>query len=671
MLSDFRLIVAWWFLVFLFSPSAWPLTFHFFSRFWDRDYAFAKIISLVLVTYLVFVAGVLKLLPFTSQNIIIIALLLFWVSRHFYPLPRFKKNWPAFIAEELLFFFLLTAWAYVRGFNPDIEGLEKFMDWGFINSMLRGHYFPPADIWFAGSPINYYYFGHLIYALLTKVSGISSAITYNLSLATVCALTFTAAFSLVSNLIFSSLFRPSSRVFIIGGLISALILTFGGNLHWLYKITKTSLINRQNFLTAASLYWYPDATRFIGFDPDVKDKTIHEFPLYSFVVADLHGHLNDIPVILFFLAFLFAVYLSRRQPKTPRGLLDWPLIVPSALTLSVAYMTNAWDLAVYGLFFGISFLLTNHFNFSKTFKNGIFVILLWYLFTLPYSVNFIPMIQGLRLADSRTPLYQLFILYGGFWLLCLPFFLVFIKYFKFKINTSDVFVLSLITTATVLIIIPELVYVKDIYIFEHRRANTMFKLVYQAFIIYSLSVGYILVRLKKFLLYKLIFLLVFAVHLTYPFFAIRSYYTGFGRYQGLWGLNFLKNHYPDNLAAINWLNSHVSGQPTILEAAGDSYTTFNQISVATGLPTVEGWLVHEWLWRGGYDQPGARAADVEQIYQSKNLALVRQLLQKYHVAYVIVGDKEREKYSHLRESTFPALGAQLVFASGETKIYKL
>ena len=40
-----------------------------------------------------------------------------------------------------------------------------------------------------------------------------------------------------------------------------------------------------------NMYWYPNATRFIH-------NTIHEFPLYSFVVSDLHGHVLDIPIVL-------------------------------------------------------------------------------------------------------------------------------------------------------------------------------------------------------------------------------------------------------------------------------------------------------------------------------------------------------------------------------------
>ncbi|HEX8924034.1 MAG TPA: DUF2298 domain-containing protein, partial [Patescibacteria group bacterium] len=304
------------------------------------------------------------------------------------------------------------------------------------------------------------------------------------------------------------------------------------------------------------------------------------------------------------------------------------------------------------------------------------IIIFWYLFSLPFSLNFIPMVEGLRWSDAHTPFYQLFVLYGGFWLIIVPFiFLVLSNLFRRKnISTSDIFVFSLFITATILIIIPEIGYVKDIYIYEHRRANTMFKLVYEAFMMYALVSGYVvtrLVNLKNRLaknIFRIIFILVFAIHMIYPYFAIKSYY-GLKTYQGIYGLNYLKNSYPDNYNAILWMNKNIQGQPVILEAVGDSYTTFNQVSVATGLPTIEGWIVHEWLWRGGYDRPAARQAEVQKVYEAVKSDDALPILQKYNVRYIFVGDKEREKYPKLNEKIFPGLGAKIVFESGDTRVY--
>lgn len=692
-LADLKFIVLWWSTYFVLGLLTLPLTFYLFKRFWDKGYIFSKVIGSISITYIVFVLGVFKLAPFTSSSLFLIILGGLFLSIIYLKdktnLSDFKRTlksyWKVFLLEEILFFIVLLTWSIVRGFAPDIEGLEKFMDWGFVNSALRSQFMPPIDMWFSGSPINYYYFGHLIAAVLTKLSNIDSAITYNLSIASICALTFTCSFSLASNLVATITQKINYKNIIVGGLFSALLLTFGGNLHPLYKIIKTNYTNNNNHLDtsysalqkAANSYWYPDATRFIGFDPDVQDKTIHEFPLYSFVVADLHGHMNDIPLVILFLAILFSFSLLSNPERSRR--INFKLIFSSAFCLSVAFMTNAWDFAIYGLVFAvfhfIHYLINRNLFESIRFCviHGSLIIILWYILTIPFALNFTPMTEGLRLADAHSSFYQLFILYGGFWLICLPFFVWFlINFFNKKKNClpADIFVFALIVTATILIIIPEIGYIKDIYIYEHRRANTMFKLVYEAFIIYSLISGYILIKFRQSILYKILFLIIFIIHLCYPFFAIKSFY-GLNEYKGLWGLGFLKTTYPDNFAAVGWINKNIQSQPVILEAVGDSYTQFNQISTATGLPTVEGWIVHEWLWRGGYDKPAARQTDIQKIYESQDLTEARSLLQKYSVSYIFVGDKEREKYPALNEKTFTDLGAKIIFSSGQTRIYKL
>lgn len=690
MMADLKFIIFWWLVIFLLGTLSLPLIFLLFKNFWDKGYIFAKIVSLALITYILFILSIFKFLPFTNQSIFILILIFgaldFWYlskkSRQDSLFAVFKKHSKIFIFEESLFLLVLVFWSFIRGYAPDIEGLEKFMDWGFVNSALRSKYLPPADMWFSGLPVNYYYFGHLIFAVITKISGISSAITYNLAIATVCALTFVSGFSLSSNISFNFLKKFNLKLVLVSGMASALLLTFGGNLHAVYKIIKINIQNEGKLtLTVDAInraresYWYPDATRFIGHDPDTKDKTIHEFPIYSFVVADLHGHMNDIAAVIFLMAFLFA--LSLNFPVA----IPWYYSVPLGLTFSAAYMTNAWDFAVYGLFLGI-FLVLNYLKSQKIFEAlsqavslGVLTVFFWYLFSLPYSLNFTPMMEGIKISDVHSSFYQLLILYGGFWLISFPLVLFILSSLRGRnrgrsnLTSSDIFALSLIITATLLIIIPELIYIKDIYIFEHRRSNTMFKLVYQAFMMYSVVAGYVLVRLSKFCLYKLIFFLVLICHLIYPIFAVKSYY-GLKDYKGLWGLNFLKSTYPDNFTAIEWIQQNISGQPVMLEAVGDSYTTFNQVSAVTGLPTVEGWIVHEWLWRGGYDQPAARQADVQKIFESENLDEARTLLQKYNVEYIFVGDKEREKYSKLNEDTFTKLG-NIVFQSNQTKIYKL
>jgi uncharacterized membrane protein len=136
------------------------------------------------------------------------------------------------------------------------------------------------------------------------------------------------------------------------------------------------------------------------------------------------------------------------------------------------------------------------------------------------------------------------------------------------------------------------------------------------------------------------------------------------------GTMYLSTLYPDDYKGLAYLSKNVTGQPVILEAQGDSYTDFARVSSSTGLPTVLGWLVHEWLWRGTYDVPAPRIEEVKAMYESTDVNQTKRLLQKYHVSYVFVGDMERQKYMNLTEVTFQKLGT-LVFTSGNTHIYKL
>ena len=136
------------------------------------------------------------------------------------------------------------------------------------------------------------------------------------------------------------------------------------------------------------------------------------------------------------------------------------------------------------------------------------------------------------------------------------------------------------------------------------------------------------------------------------------------------GTVYLKTSRPSDYSAIQWINKNIEGQPIILEAQGDSYTDYERISSNTGLPTVLGWTVHEWLWRGSYDIASPRIEDVKKIYESGSLNTTKTLLKKYNVSYVYVGNLEYEKYPSLDIKKFENLG-ETVFEEGTTKLIRL
>ncbi|KKQ53360.1 hypothetical protein A2865_03820 [Candidatus Woesebacteria bacterium RIFCSPHIGHO2_01_FULL_39_17] len=669
--TDLTYLVIWWLTFFLVGIINLPLSLLVFKKSADVGYGFSKTLGFLLITYLLFFGSTIHLFPFSllsiyiiGASVLLINLFLLWKNKT-HLILKFKKNLRVMLFQEILFTLGLFFWSYVRSHQPDINGLEKFMDFGFINSILRSEYLPPTDMWFAGKPINYYWFGHLWVAVATKLSQIPSAITYNLMLATILGLTLNGAFSISSTLVKNARIKIKRRSLLAAGIISAILLTFAGNFHTPIYLLKEG----------GDKYWYPDATRFIGYNPETNDKTIHEFPIYSFVVSDLHAHLINLPFVLLYIGLLLRYILLAK-----RSLIDF---IPLGFILGVMFMTSAWDFGNYALTTGgviiLSTLKRKGLNPSSIFEFGVSsasIVLIGLTITLPFLLNFESIAQGIAFVKARTPIWQLGVLWGFPGVLTLIYGVVLSKKWP-GLKRSDLFVAGLLITSWVLIFLPEIIYVKDIYIASHHRANTMFKLTYQAFVMSYLTTGYIVVRsiksLRKFfprLLLSLFYLLIFASILRYPFIATKSYYADLKTYRGLSGENWLKTQNPDILEVIIFLRENVKGQPVILEAPGDSYTEFNVVSSYTGLPTVSGWFVHEWLWRGTSEIPQARVADITQIYTSENIEITKSFLKKYKVSYVVVGNFEREKYPNLVEEKFAKLG-KIDFSSGNTRIYQI
>lgn len=762
--SDIYSVLQWWLVLLLIGTGFLPLTFTLFDKFFDKGYIFSKIVGAGIVTYGIFLLGVLHVLPFSQVDSYVTFFLL--AAIFFFVLPNkwrlfsiLKRFWKFFLFEEITFLVALFFWVYIHSFAPDIHGLEKYMDFGFLNSILRSQYFPPRDVWFTPYPINYYYFGHLVTGVLTKLSGLPSNITFNIMMSTIFALCFTQTFSIGANLytfLLTNLKISQIRRYA-AGLLCASLITFAGNLHIIYAFFKPYNTDnpvpfwRLQFspLTFPNAYWYPDATRFIY-------HTIHEFPIYSWTVADLHGHVLDIPFVLLMIGLLLSlvmqhvlikkkdpypsVHQNMRVKKILSALEEFPInplyLFLIGFFLAVMYMTNAWDGPIYFLLtaFIVLYLFwrmkpeyVDQYGYSvplkvtSSAKKGtkkpfleawfmmmvrdigislLFILFAFILVSFPFNLFFRPseLAEGLGVICApsfltkighigpilfeanycqRSYWWELLILYGFFYFFVVSF-LLFLWKTK-KVMSSDIFVLILVSLSTILIIIPEFVYVKDIYT-TYFRANTMFKLVFEAFMMLQIASGYIIVRvlarteregrLVRYAVFLPITFILLVLVFSYPYFAINSYYGNLKTYKGLDGTAYLKVLYPTDYVGIQWLNKNVSGQPVILEAQGDSYTDYARVSSNTGLPTVLGWTVHEWLWRGSYSVPAPRIAQVQLLYTTRDLNVAKSLIKAYNVKYVFIGTLEYQKYPNLYEPKFAQLG-KLVFHDGITKIYQL
>jgi uncharacterized membrane protein len=106
------------------------------------------------------------------------------------------------------------------------------------------------------------------------------------------------------------------------------------------------------------------------------------------------------------------------------------------------------------------------------------------------------------------------------------------------------------------------------------------------------------------------------------------------------GMAYMRGWYPGDYAAITWMNEHISGIPTIIEASMNPYEWYGRVSIYTGLPAVLGWSSHESQQRYP-DQVYARQNDVELFYTTIGPQQALGVLEQYGVQYVYVGELER------------------------------
>ncbi len=760
--GELFIVLRWWGTLFLIGAVAFPLTKKLFSGWFDRGYLFSKAVGMATVTWIVYVLARIHLVPFTEWSIYAAAGIVFFIGLlanfqfsifnfqsnskdKFSKSERYLRSIGIIALEELFFFAALLFWSWIKAHEPSIHGLEKFMDYGFTQSILNSQFFPAPDMWYAGLPINYYYFGHTVMAVLTRLSGLDLGYTFNLMLATTFAFTLTMSFSIgaqISRIGQKGLIRP-----ILAGLLTAFLLTSAGNMQTIYAFTKgysgdavkpfwellwSPAEFPQKVGEGMERYWYANATRFIPF-------TIHEFPSYSFVVSDMHGHVLSLPFALLAIALLIAYWGDRGSKERWGG---WGTLGFYGFLCGILLMTNALDGPIYaGLFVILALIHDSGFSIhegkwwvEKGKMIGI-VALAALAASLPFLSHFKSFVSGVALncppgflANTKigpllfegvekcqhSPLWMMWLLWGffifcGFWLIVSK---LKVKSEKLKFKEKRLGFIGLLFSgftqvqlvliifflyAVLLIIFPEFFYFKDIYP-QHFRSNTMFKLGYEAFLLFSIVSGYTIVstvfggrseKRSKFSIFnfqfsKAAFIILVVPQLflvsIFPIFAVRSYFNSLRTYESIGGLGWLQQQHPDDYAAIHWLKSTIYDSPrfegeagqqsTILEADGDSYTDYARMSAFTGMPTIIGWPVHEWLWRGTYDVVAPRREEVRQLYESSDMAATKELLGKYQVRYIIIGSMERQKFTNLQEWKFAQLG-DIVFRQGSMTIYQI
>ncbi len=356
----------------------------------DHGYAFSKLAGMLILAWLVWLAGSAGI-PVTrlSISIVIIMLILINGLLGFWQRKKIASEWQEnkryYLVVEIATLAFFAFFLLIRLGNPDLwhtsKGGEKPMDFSYFNAVLKSTTFPPYDPWYAGGYINYYYYGFVVVGVLVKWLGIVPAIAYNLIIPTLFSLTAMGAFSVVCNLVSD---KTLSRANLIAGLAGAGLLTTIGNLGtvrmiWqglqrlslpagIASVDDGSFFQRigwgfagiWKYIQGASLpygwgEWYWNPSRVYPGSP------ITEFPFFTFLYADLHAHMIALPITVFAAGWALSVLTGQWKWDAIPGK-RWVGFAASmglaGIVIGALRPTNTWDLPAYLILAGIIVLYT-------------------------------------------------------------------------------------------------------------------------------------------------------------------------------------------------------------------------------------------------------------------------------------------------------------------------
>ncbi len=389
--------LSWYLIITLAGWVVFPLAYRLLAFLPDRGLALTRPLGLLLWGYTYWMLVSLRVLQNDAGGSLFALLIVAAFSilalrgtgwREIRAWLQAKKR--LVTAGEGVFLAAFAAWVVIRAAMPDASGTEKPMELAFINSLLRSPAFPPSDPWLSGYAISYYYFGYVMVAMLARLAGVSGAVAFNLALASWFAMTALAAFGLLVNLL--SLRRPNIIVNPLSGLLAPFFVLVAGNLEGFLEMlhargifwTQTaggtwqssfwSWLDIQELTQPPTLplgwaperltgIWWWRASRVLqdyALDRSSRE-VIDEFPMFSYLLGDLHPHLLAMPFALLAVGLALNIFLQARSNSAGRvDLWAWvkgPGFWLVALAMGGLAFLNTWDFPIYVALFAAAAVL--------------------------------------------------------------------------------------------------------------------------------------------------------------------------------------------------------------------------------------------------------------------------------------------------------------------------
>lgn len=346
---EFGLVIVWLAVVLGLGLLALPFTAWLFPR--GDHGAYAITVAVASVGVVAHLVGHLSYRVVALLAGLIGLIGLSWLTFRRVEIDR-KSSIEALVVFTVTFLFIVVIRAIEpsAGTNPHWVG-EMFLDFGLLNSLEVADALPPEDMWFAGETVRYHYGGHLLTSLLAGLTLTPPAYAYNLGLATFYGMLATMAWGLTR-----SITRPMAVSSRLAGILGVFFVAFAGNLLtalrsvvWLlpdslaealvsFVITDVNL-RESVFTWRPGDFFYWDSSRVIT--REITPAT--EFPLFSWLHGDLHGHVLVKPLLLLVLAIGVAYWYTPPSARIRRLLLLFGVLPPLVGLIAVV---NIWSVPI-------------------------------------------------------------------------------------------------------------------------------------------------------------------------------------------------------------------------------------------------------------------------------------------------------------------------------------
>ncbi|CAN5728988.1 hypothetical protein BH23CHL4_BH23CHL4_11770 [soil metagenome] len=279
---------------------------------------------------------------------------------------------------------LLAFASYValRGFTPQITFTEQPMDIAFLTSSARTEEIPPADPWFAGEPINYYYLGYFVHATISRLARVPTWTGYNLALATTASMAMVAAGGVAFNVIRRFV---SVRMAAGAAALSGFLVVLAGNMHAPIEYLR----DRQDAVDQSwggTIGWA--SSRIVVDTGSQQEQTINEFPWFSLLLGDLHPHLSALPFTMLAMAMALSL-LDRSRAESSRKWARYARLAVAGGVVGALYPLNSLDLPAYLVIVIGAIALRLGLTWQAAIESAILgfaAIVVW----LPFTVRFVP-----------------------------------------------------------------------------------------------------------------------------------------------------------------------------------------------------------------------------------------------------------------------------------------